>query len=469
MKRLLLVFGLLIITMSCFAQKAKYVFFFIGDGMGVNQVQATEMYRGELKNKIGIDPLLFTQFPYMSVVTTFSASAGVTDSAASGTALATGNKTKNGTLGLKADLKTSVNSVAVWAQQAGRRVGVCTTVGVDNATPAAFYAHQVNRRDYYQVGLDLIKANFDYYGGSDLVQPTNKKDPKAENLYSLSEKAGYTVARGYDEYLSKAKNAKKMILLQPRDAKDIEGLPYTIDFQRGDMTLEEQTKAGLDFLMRNNKNGFFFMVEGGKIDHACHGNDGATMFQEIMAFDNAIRIAYDFYKKHPKETLIVVSADHETGGIVLGNGRYSLNLKVLASQKVSQEKFTEIIANMRKESNNQVTWTMVQQALKKYFGFWDTIKLSAEQEDVLKKTYDESFSTANSKMDENLYAKNELIAAAARKILNDMANLSWANYSHSGGYVPVYAIGAGAELFHSRMDNTDIPKKIAKAAGYIMK
>ncbi len=470
MKRLsLLILSFLIITVSCFAQQAKYVFFFIGDGMGVNQVHGTEMYLGELQNKIGISPLLFTQFPYMTVATTFSASSGVTDSAASGTALATGYKTKNGTLGLKPDLKTPVSSVAVWAKQAGKRVGVCTTVGVDNATPAAFYAHQVSRDSYYQIGLDLIKAKFDYYGGSDFVQPTDKENPQAENLYSLSEKAGFTIARGYKEYLQKSKTAKNMILLQPKEAKDIEEFPYAIDRQEGDMTLEEQTKAGLDFLMKDNKKGFFFMVEGGKIDHACHGNDGAAMVQEVVDFDNAIRIAYNFYKKHPKETLIVISADHETGGIVLGNGKYSINLKALASQKVSQVKFTEIVENMRKENNNHVTWEMMQQALKKYFGFWDTIKLNTDQEYAIKKAYEASFATSNAKMDENMYSKNELVAAAARKIINDIANISWASYSHSGGYVPVYAIGAGADLFHSRTDNSELPKKIAKAAGYVIK
>lgn len=105
------------------AQQAKYVFYFIGDGMGVNQVLGTEMYRGELEGKIGVTPLLFTQFPYATIATTFSATNGVTDSAAAGTALATGNKTKNGALGVKKDLETKVNSVASWAKNKGCRVG----------------------------------------------------------------------------------------------------------------------------------------------------------------------------------------------------------------------------------------------------------------------------------------------------------------------------------------------------------
>lgn len=465
----LLLLSLLIFAISGLAQQAKYVFYFIGDGMGVNQVHGTEMYLGEIQGKIGISPLLFTQFPHMTVATTFSTSSGITDSAASGTALATGVKTQNGTLGLTPDLKTPVNSIAVWAKTAGKKVGICTSVGVDNATPAAFYAHQPKRASYYSIGLDLIKAKFDYYGGSDFVQPTDKDNPQAENLYSLATKAGFTIARGYNQYLQKSKSAKNMILLQPEEAKDINEFPYAIDRQSGDMTLEEQTKAGLDFLMKDNKKGFFFMVEGGKIDHACHGNDGATMVQEIIDFDNAIRIAYDFYIKHPKETLIVITADHETGGFVLGNGVYALNLKALASQKVSQVKFTEIIKDMRKESNNKISWETMQETLKKYFGFWDTITLTLQQQADLKKAYDDSFGFQSVKMDENMYSKNEPIAAVARKIINDIAMLSWASYAHSGGYVPVFAIGAGSNLFEAKTDNAEIPMKIAAAAGYKVK
>ena len=104
------------------AQQAKYVFYFIGDGMGVNQVQGTELYLGELEGKIGITPLQFTQFPYVTVATTFSATNGVTDSAAAGTALATGNKTKNGAIGVLKDLQSPVYSVATWAKEHGCRV-----------------------------------------------------------------------------------------------------------------------------------------------------------------------------------------------------------------------------------------------------------------------------------------------------------------------------------------------------------
>lgn len=132
------------------------------------------------------------------------------------------------------------------------------------------------------------------------------------------------------------------------------------------------------------------MVEGGRIDWACHSNDAATTFHEIIDFDNAIKIAYEFYLQHPNETLIVVTADHETGGFVLGTGSYNLNLQVLKNQKVSENGFTRIVNKMRTRTNNQVSWEAIQQALKENFGFWDKVKLTEKQEARLKATYNES-------------------------------------------------------------------------------
>ena len=430
------------------AQQAKYVFYFIGDGMGVNQVQGTELYLGELEGKIGITPLQFTQFPYTTVATTFSATNGVTDSAAAGTALATGNKTKNGAIGVLKDLQTPVYSVATWAKEHGCRVGVATSVSVDHATPAAFYAHASGRGSYYEIGKDLYETGFDFYAGSDFLQPQDKKNPQAANLYSLADQYGYTIARGYKDYLKKSKKADKMILFQPEAASkaDRSSIPYAIDRGKSDLTLQEITRSAINFLSKDLSKGFFLMVEGGKIDWACHSNDAATTFHEVIDFDNAIKVAYEFYSQHPDETLIVVTADHETGGFVLGKGPYELNLQVFKNQKVSESGFTKVINQLRSKTNNQVSWEAVQQALKDNFGFWDKIKLNEKQ-----------------------YAQDEPIAAEAKRIINEIALTGWTSGGHSAGYVPVFAIGAGAEKFQNRIDNTEIPVKIAEAAGYTRK
>ncbi len=516
MRKTLLLLGFCMLSILwTFAQEAKYVFYFIGDGMGVNQVQGTEYYLGELEGKTGISPLQFTQFPYSTVATTFSATNRVTDSAAAGTALATGHKTQNGAIGVLKDLQTPVNSVAVWAKNSGKRVGVTTSVSVDHATPAAFYAHVAGRGSYYNIGKDLYKAGFDFYAGSDFLQPTNKDNANDENLYDMAGKNGYVIARGYKDYLKKSKKADKMILFQSEVAskqdrsaipyaidrtksdltlqditrsavnfltKDaskgfflmVEGgkidwachSPYAIDRTKSDLTLQDITRSAVNFLTKDASKGFFLMVEGGKIDWACHSNDAATVFQEVIDFDNAIKVAYEFYAQHPDETLIVITADHETGGIVLGTGPYELNLQVLKNQKVSESGFTKIVNQLREKSKNQVSWEDIKQALKENFGFWDSVKLSDKQEARLKAVYESSLKNQQMKLEKSEYAQDEPIAAEAKRIIDEIALVGWTSGGHSAGYVPVFAIGAGAELFQGRIDNTEIPLRIAKAAGY---
>lgn len=470
MKKLSLLLSFLLLVLSGYAQQAKYVFYFIGDGMGVNQVQGTELYRGELEGKIGITPIWFTQFPYATTATTFSATNGVTDSAAAGTALATGNKTQNGTIGMKQDLQTEVSSVAVWAKNKGCRVGVTTSVSVDHATPAAFYAHDPSRGSYYKIGTDLYKAGFDFYAGSDFIDPNNKdnKDGNSENLYTMAEKNGYTIARGYKDYLKKCKKADKMILFQSEKAseKDRTAIPYAIDRTKDDLTLADITRSAINFLSKDLSKGFFLMVEGGKIDWACHSNDAATAFHEVADMDEAVKVAYEFYSQHPDETLIVVTADHETGGFVLGTGAYKLNLQVLKNQKVSESGFTRILNELRKKYNNNVSWEKVQQALKENFGFWDKVKLNEKQEERLLAKYNDTFKGKEAKLEKSEYAQDEPLAAEAKRIIDEIALVGWTSGGHSAGYVPVFAIGAGADLFQRRIDNTEIPIKIAKAAGY---
>lgn len=470
MKKLSLLLSFLLLVLSGYAQQAKYVFYFIGDGMGVNQVQGTELYRGELEGKIGITPIWFTQFPYATTATTFSATNGVTDSAAAGTALATGNKTQNGTIGMKQDLQTEVSSVAVWAKNKGCRVGVTTSVSVDHATPAAFYAHDPSRGSYYKIGTDLYKAGFDFYAGSDFIDPNNKdnKDGNSENLYTMAEKNGYTIARGYKDYLKKCKKADKMILFQSEKAseKDRTAIPYAIDRTKDDLTLADITRSAINFLSKDLSKGFFLMVEGGKIDWACHSNDAATAFHEVADMDEAVKVAYEFYSQHPDETLIVVTADHETGGFVLGTGAYKLNLQVLKNQKVSESGFTRILNELRKKYNNNVSWEKVQQALKESFGFWDKVKLNEKQEERLLAKYNDTFKGKEAKLEKSEYAQDEPLAAEAKRIIDEIALVGWTSGGHSAGYVPVFAIGAGADLFQGRIDNTEIPIKIAKAAGY---
>lgn len=263
----------------------------------------------------------------------------------------------------------------------------------------------------------------------------------------------------------KAAQAGKMILIQ-KDGASPSSLPYAIDRKEGDMTLAQITESAISFLTKDRDKGFFLMVEGGKIDHACHGNDAATAFEEVIDMDNAVKVAYEFYKKHPKETLIVVTADHETGGMGLGTIKYELSLKSLASQKQSQDILSRYITNLRKDKNNKVSWEDIQSLLADKMGFWKELPLSWEQERMLRDEYELSFRRRKAVFEETLYARTEPLAAAAKKVMNQIAMVGWTSVNHTAGYVPVFAIGIGSELFKGKMDNTEIPKRIAKAAGY---
>ncbi|KAA6343322.1 Alkaline phosphatase [termite gut metagenome] len=466
MKRVINFLFFILLAGALFAEgKAKYVFFFIGDGMGMNQVNGTEMYLAEKAGYIGTQSLLFTQFPVTGISTTFSLRNSVTDSAAAGTALATGSKTINGTLGLDGE-GNRLTSVAEKAKKAGRKVGITTSVSVDHATPAAFYAHQSGRNMAYEISLNLIEAGFDFYAGAGFVRPDKTYDNQsAPNVFGLFQSAGYTVAKGYNDFKSKSSKASKIILIQ-EDGKAVDALPYAIDQKVDDLTLAQITESAIASLSKNASKGFFLMVEGGKIDWACHGNDGATVFNEVIDMDNAIKVAYEFYNKHPKETLIVITADHETGGIYLGTGGSELNLKAFQNQQCSQDVLSNRIKDLRK-SKSQVSWEDIKTLLGETMGFWKELPITWAQEKKLRDTYEESFSKAgNARMERSMYSESEPLAARAKEVINEIALIGWGSRGHSAGYVPVFAIGADAQLFIGKMDNTDIPKRIAKAAGY---
>ena len=465
MKRFTYLLLFLLLAVAVHAQRAKYVFFFIGDGMGLNQVNTTEMFMGEQAGRIGIQPLTFASFPVAGMATSYSATNSITDSAAGGTALATGSKTYNGAIGVDTN-KEALTSVAEQAKRSGKKVGITTSVSVDHATPASFYAHQPKRSMYYEIAQDMLKAGFDFYAGSGFLKPDKTYDGKqAPSIFPQIEQAGYTLVRGVDEYKAQCGTASRMVLIQ-KEGADPSSLPYAIDRQEGDLTLKQITESAIDFLTKDNNKGFFLMVEGGKIDWACHNNDVGTAVNEVMDLDEAVKVAYEFYQKHPKETLIVITADHETGGLGMGYDGYKLALKSLLNQENSQEQLSRAITDLRKDKAHKASWADVKALLSEKMGFWTKLPLSWEQEKMLRDVYEESFVKHKVKFTESMYAKTEPLAAAARQVMSQLALVGWTSGDHTAEYVPVFAIGAGSQAFAGKMDNTDIPKRIAKAAGY---
>lgn len=479
--------GMMLLTAGCKPYveelpKAKYVFYFITDGTGINTVLGTEMMNAEIKGYFGRDTLEMCKTPVVGVASTYSASNGVTDSAASGTALATGSKTYNGSIGMDVDSITPLYGVAYWAKASGAAVGIATSVCINHATPAAQYAHQYTRNHYFEIGQELSTTDFDFFGGSDFHVKYGDAELdrlKRDTLYNMCAQAGYTIVRGSDEYQKAVENgAEKVIFFQSKErTNNVSGhsLPYNIDAQPGEVSVYDILKAQIDFLYRrslaNGDHGFFLMNEtGGKVDFACHAKDGATAFSEVMLVDKCYQAAYEFYLEHPSETLIVLTSDHETGGLTVGNtrGHYKLRLNYLQHQMCSMDKVTEHLQALRAQTQNKVTWEMVKQQLSEDLGLWSEINVKEKDEDELKEIWKKSF-VGKMPNKENLYSENEPLASAAVEKLNELAYVGWTSYSHTAGLVPVYAIGAGAEEFMGHNDNTDIPLKIAKIARYEVK
>ena len=397
MKRFSLVIILAALTMLASAQeqKAKYVFYFIGDGMGFNHVSIAEYYKGYTEGVFDSRPLSFSMFPVLGRAVTHSASNLITDSSAAGTALSTGTKTNNGMLGIAPDSTTRLNSIAYKIHDAGFKVGISSTVGINHATPAAFYGHNISRGNYYEIASEIPATGFEFFAGGGIIESTGD-DEDLPSAYLPIEESGYTIAEGMDEYYAKKDASEKMMLLQ-EDGRLKTELPYAIDMKDGDMTQADLVKASIDYLYEEDGPGFFIMSEGGKIDWASHGNDTKTAILETINFSDAVAVAVEFYNQHPDETLIIVTADHETGGFTMSWEKgYNVYFDRLEGINCSKDKVT-------KEESKQ--------------------------------------------MDE-----------ASHK-----AHIGWTTKDHSGVNVPVFAIGAGSELFSGRMDNTRIPEKICEA------
>ena len=435
--------------------------------MGTNQVLGAEMYRSAVQgNPLGRVQTLMTTFPYSGHASTYSKSNGITDSAAAGTCLATGKKTKNGMLGMNEDT-VHVTTIAEKLKDKGWGVGIMTTVAIDHATPAAFYAHVEKRNKYYKIGEQLARSDFDFFGGAGFHHPQGKHDDKRVNLYRNAEKAGYTIAHGYEEAQkiveSSEAKVERLILVQETDdqgAKHGDNLPYAIDRKEGDLTLAQIVSTAIPFLDKRYDR-FFMMVEGGMIDYACHADDAATAFGETWDMDEAMRVAFDFYKKHPEETLIVVTADHETGGLALGNSDYTLHLDLLKNQKCSAWVLSDTFSRLFK-ANKKPAWEEVKKIYSDNLGFWTNVEINEDEEKELKAVY-KAACKGKSKDAENMYKNINALGEAGIALLNKKAHIGWTTRAHSAHAVPIFAIGAGAERFSGWHDNTEIAPLILQA------
>ncbi len=490
------------------AEAPKYVFLFIGDGMSYPQVQLTNYFlsanaaEGNAETVTVEDEektilssknnLTMMNFPVAGSAQTYDSTSFAPDSASTATSIATGNKTWSGSINVSEDFTQEYETIAEKLKaQKDYKIGIISSVNLNHATPAAFYAHQASRNSYYEIGQELVESGFDYFAGGALLSPTGE-DESQKDLYTIAEEAGYKVVRTQAEAESLTAEDGKAIVIDEHLA-DSDSMSYQIDLQDGQWALADYVKKGIEVL--DNEEGFFMMVEGGKIDWACHANDATSTITDTIALDNAVQEAVKFYEENPDETLIIVTGDHETGGLTIGYAGtdYDTFLTNFNNQKISFAKFdSDYVANYKQ---NKTDFETVMKDVTELFGLkapevegaaTTAQKDSADQHpesnndgslvmtqyeyDQLKTAYDTTMTRTGEEeefaQDEYVkYGSYEPLTVTITHILNNKSGINFGSYAHTGLPVGVFVQGVGQEQFEGYYDNTEIYEKMAELTG----
>lgn len=439
------------------AETPQNVILFIGDGMSVPQ----RMLADEFARKVGHGPLAMNNLAYVATTRTCSSNSLVTDSAAAATAIACGVKTNNGSIGVDAKGQ-SQRSCAEVARDAGKKVGIITTVTLTHATPAGFYGHRSSRGQTYGLALDLANSQMDFFAGGGLDYSYN--DRKAAgyvgDAYAYAASKGYTVISNRADFAAITSHTGK-ILTRFTDGP----LSYAIDSEaQNQPSLAEMTRKALEVLP--SPKGFFLMVEGGRIDWAGHANDAATNLREVLAFDEAVRVALAFQKTHP-ETLIVVTGDHETGGMSMGfaGTGYALYPERLKNQTMSVGAFDQMVQRVLSE-NPEADFDAIAPVITQAFGLIaqnrpknNPLSVTNEEKKELKDAFKHDCDLHHRHVKENKKYDGEKqykLGGVCRLILSHKSGIGWSSSAHTAMPVLTTAQGVGAERFTGLIENTQI-------------
>ena len=452
MKKTLLAAALAVASVNAAAEAPKYVFYFIGDGLAASQRQVTEYY---LQHKTGDAEarLTMNSMPVAGITTTHASDSLVTDSAASGTALATGVKTNNGVLGLDVEGKP-VTSLLEGAAEVGMRTGLITTTRLTHATPAAFAAKNESRNNENEIALDYVSAPVDFYVGGGYRHFVGQ-DHEGSRRTDDKDLVAKFDARGFDTFIGMNSIENFMGYQGDNDSKVFAAftsshLPYEIDRMQapGVPTLAEITYKGIELLSQSD-DGFFMMVEGGRIDHASHAQDLTGTIYDALAFDAAIAKAVDFYNQHPEDTLILVIGDHETGGLGMGFGQnYFLNMENVANAQISID---DALQGQYNGDRN---------------AFFKLIARDFKMNDLTAEERDEIITAMNvvdAKDKEGIatYGGYDPVAIAVAYVQSRRSGIYWTSFAHTGTIVPLSAMGKGAEQLSGFKDNTEVAQTLA--------
>jgi len=429
-----------------FAGQAKNIILMIGDGMGPAHIQITWLYatRQLGKSLVMTEVMDKGRTAYMVNDT---ADSTVTESAAAAVQMATGVKVLAKAIGIGPDGKI-LKTILEMAREREKSTGLVTTSGITDATPAAFVTHVERRSEEEKIAEQLIKSNVNIlFGGRAIfflpeIEKGKRKDGR--NLVHEAKQNGY-------EFVSTAEGMKKT------QGEKILGL-----FNQGNMLFEidrrdsrepslaEMTSKALDVLSKN-RNGFFLMVEAGRIDHAAHHNDIAALISDVLAFDEAVKVAYDFQRSDP-DTLLMITADHETGGVVVlpygqtGEEYVGINFEAIAQIKGSHEK-------RNKEFGKDPTLETIREVVKEYYAIdLEEEEVKAIKENALKKLDCRHFH----------YDMDGSIGF----VLRLYHRVGWATDSHSATPLFLWGIGPGSERVKGWRHNTEVFSIMKEAYGF---
>ncbi|MBX8444933.1 alkaline phosphatase [Staphylococcus aureus] len=420
----------------------KNVIFLVGDGMGPSFNTAYRYYKNDSHAK-EMTPTAFDSY-LKGTNRTYSndPKQNITDSAAGGTAFSSGHKTYNGAIGVDSN-KQKVKTVLERAKEKGKSTGLVSTAELTDATPAAYAAHVTSRDDKNEIAKQFYKDKINGKHKVDVLLGGGAKyfGKSNGNLDKKFKKDGYDLATNSKD-LSKSDKDKVLGLFADKN------MPLAIDASKDEPSLADMQQSALSKLERNKK-GFFLMVEGASIDKSAHSNDITGVMSEMEGFEKAFDDAIQYAKKH-KDTLVVATADHSTGGLTIGKDKgYEWNPQPIKSMKHSGSYMTEKMAkgvDPEKVINEGYGFEFSQDDMKK------VKKENKKLQKLLKKEKDEKSA--------DVEKQTKALQHAIQKPVNDKSYTGWTSDGHTGEDVNTYAYGPRSESFSGNIENTESAKII---------
>jgi alkaline phosphatase len=433
------------------AASPKYVFLFLADGGGIAHLEITRQYNRQVHNEGMVISDKIMQEGSVGLMTTHAANSLSTDSAAAATALASGCKAKIGALGVCADGSVP-STVMEHAKQRGMRIGLVTNSTVYDASPAAFVCHVPNRRHFASIIDRYLELEPDVIlgGGREHFipksQPGSRRADETDAIAAFQKKGYQHVSNKLE--LERTSRGKLLGLFSDKE------MSFEIERDKNsEPSVYDMTRAAIRHLHDNNPHGFFAFIENENIDSASHLSDVASVIHDYREFDRAVALAYEFYKKYPRETLILVTSDHETGGL-----GFTMALKDLSSTKIDNQ-----VAATGADLKKLQSITISLQKASRILGPAPT----AEAVDRLMRDYFSGFTLAP-EFKEAIIARRppwrtlyiDPTAHALGLMIANNTQAYWQTSSHTNHPVAVAALGAGAERFKGYYDNADFGKKL---------